>query len=586
MSKYNLGQNERAKCALTIAELCVEIADENKDLISNSPDTLRDKFKNHDNSGIIDKLGNKLNFRIEEFDDKYDQLKLLKYLYYLEKYGLSKNKSTRNNDKTKFRIIDVLNKPRLDNINSHISVNNAYGNILSKMKSDIEKEIRKEAIFSKQEKFNYIKTYWEEITHKTFDYVMSEMALNKKDSAYEELERIERYLKHKILERLPDVSELKLPYKESLFDTFYNIVMSHEVLCYDADRLRINYQIVLEEPPVDEYIEAFIKYEDKWLVKEERLAGILNKLCNLNDEYDVETEIISMLIFKKFKLSNDDIGDAKFAFKYVKTLLSWLAEFKNLDFTEGYPLSILASAIQEIVYVNKNKELLINDFYGNKYYRKSMISSLKDAEAVSAVVKTAWIYKIENRYSVNLGAYELVKKKRDVENTIYAIKRKLFEYQNISDLEIANSLALHFAARSLTSRKVAMAVGAEFANMVVDICGPYQFLMFDEGINVLNMFREFLLSRKTMERVAKEIGEMIREFENEKPHNYYTKTIAKGMQYSFRLSLNEKYDKKFLFLFFVDRERRVLEYKDFMEIVDDEYAQEQIRIGLGEFIFN
>jgi len=586
VSRYNLGQNESVNCALTIAELCNEIADENEDLVSNSQDTLRDKFKNHDKSGIIDKLGIILGFRIEEFDDKYDQLKLLKYLYCLEKNGLSKNKSRRYYDKTKIRIIDVLNKPRLDNINTPIATNSAYGSILSEMKSGIEKELREESILSKQEKYKYLNSYWEKITQKTFDYVMGEMALNNKDSAYEELDRIERFLKHKILERLPNVSKLKLPYKESLFDTFSNILVSHEVLCYDADRLRINYQIALEDPPEDEYIEAFIKCEDKWLVKEEYLEVILNKLSNLNHEYDAETEIISMMIFRKPKLSDDDISDAKFAFKHVKTLLSWLTEFKNKDFTEGYPLAILASAIQEIVFVNKNKELFINDFYGNKYYRKSMISSLKDAEAASAVAKTAWVYKVENRYSINLGAYELVKKKRDVENTIYEIKSKLFEYQNISDFEIANSLILHFAARSLTSRKVAMAVGVEFANLVVEICGPYQFQMYDEGINVLDMFREFLLSREAMERVAKEVGEMIKEFDNEKPHNYYSKTIAKGMQYRFRLSLNEKHDKTFLFLFVVDRERRIIEYKNFMEVVDDEYALEQISIGLGKFICN
>ena len=586
MSKYNLGQSENVACKLTITDLCNEIADENEGLVANSLDTLRDKFKNHDKSGIINKLEIILDFRIEEFDDKYDQLKLLKYLYYLEKNSESKHKNTRYYDKTKIRIIDILNKPRLDNINTPIAISSVYGSILSQMKSDIEQELRKESIVSKQEKFKYINLYWEKITHKTFDYVMSEMALNNKNSAYEELERINRYLKEKILERLPSVSELELPYKENLFDTFYNILLSHEILCYDADRLRINYQIVLEDPPNDEYVETFIKHEDKWIVKAEHLSVILKNLCNLSVEYNEETKIISMIIFKKFKLSDDDISNAKFAFKHVKTLLSWLEQFKDTDFTEGYPLTILASAIQEIVFVKKNKELFINDFYGNKYYRKSMISSLKDAGAASAVAKTAWVYKVENRYSVNLGAYELVKKKRDIENTIYKIKRRLFAYKNISDFKFASSLILHFAARSLTSRKVAMVIGGEFANLIVERCGPYQFQMFDEGINVLDMFREFLLSRETMEKVAKEVGEMIKEFDNEKPCNYYSKTIAKEMRYRFQLSLNEEYNKKFIFLFVVDRERRVIEYKNFFEVVDDEYALEQIRIGLGKFMYN
>lgn len=577
MSRYNLGQNECTKCKLTIADLCNEIANENEGLEANSNDTLRDKFKNHDKSGIIDRLAIKLGFRIEEFDDKYAQLKLLKYLYQLEKNNFSKRNKYKST--TKIRIIDIFNKPRLDNINTPIAVNSVYGDIISKMKSDVAKELTKESILLKQEKFKYINSYWEIIIGKTFDYVMSEMAIRNKEAAYMELERIESYLKHKILERLPNVKELNLPYKENLFDIFYNILLSHEFLCYDADRLKINYQITLEDPPQDEYIEAFLSYEEKWLVKEGYLENVLNKLCNIANEYDTETKIISMMIFRKQKLSEDDISDAKFAFKYVKTLLSWLAEFKSADFTEGYPLAILASAIQEIIFVNKNKEILKNDYYGNKYYKKTMISSLKDAEAVSAVAKIAWVCKVENRYSVNLGAYELVKKKREVENTIYKIKSKLFEYQNISDLEVANSLISDFAARCLISRVVAKEVGYEFACLVTKICGPYRFQMFDEGINVLDMFREFLLNRDVMKRVAKDVGQMIKEFQNEKPYNHYTTTIARGIKYEFEI-----HDKKFMFLFFVDRERQYVEYKNFMEIVDDEHAGEGIRIGLNKFI--
>lgn len=577
MSRYNLGQDESKKCNLTIAELCDEIANENKELEANSFDTLRNKFKNSDKSGIVDKLAIKLGFRIEEFDDKYAKLKLLKYLYQLEKKGFSK--SIKYQNQSKIRIIDVLNKPRLENINTSISTNSAYGNILFEMKKDVSKELTKESILSKEEKFKSINSNWELITFKTFDYVMGEMAIKNKEEAYNELERIDYYLKYRILERFPDVKALNLPYKENVFDTFYNILLSHEFLCYDADRLNINYQISLEDPPEDEYIEEFLSSEEKWVVKEGHLEDVLNKLCNIENECDTETQIISMMIFKKDKLSKQDIIEAKFAFKYVKVLMSWLAELKNADFTKGYPLGILASAIQEIIFVHKNKEILKNDYYGNKYYNKTMISSLKDAEVASVVAKIAWVCKVENRYSVNLGSYKLVKKKREVESTIYKIKSKLFEYQNILDLEVANSMISHFAARCLISREVAKQVGNEFADRVSKICGLNKFQMFDEGINVFDMFREFLLKKDAMIRVAKDVGEMIKEFLNEKPDNKNTTIIAKGMKYEFEIN-----NKKFMFLFFVDKQRQYVEYKNFMEIVDDECAREGIRIGLNKFI--
>lgn len=215
MSKYNLGQNEREKCALTIADLCEEIAEENPDSEYYSFDTLRAKFKNHDKSGIINKLEMKLGFRIEEFD-KYDQLKLLKYLFQIEKG--SPNKKSYNN--FKIRIIDILNKPRLDNINTHITEKNVYGNILSEMKANIEKELSKESIVLKIEQLENITLQWERVIQNTFAYVMTEIALDNKEFAYSELKRLEYYLKHKVLERLPNILDLKLPYNENLFSTF------------------------------------------------------------------------------------------------------------------------------------------------------------------------------------------------------------------------------------------------------------------------------------------------------------------------------------------------------------------------------
>lgn len=70
---------------LSITELCNEIALENQEMDNNSTDTLRNKFKNSDKSGLIDKLNEKINFRIEEFNEAYEKLKLLKYLYNIEK---------------------------------------------------------------------------------------------------------------------------------------------------------------------------------------------------------------------------------------------------------------------------------------------------------------------------------------------------------------------------------------------------------------------------------------------------------------------------------------------------------------------
>lgn len=51
VSKYNLGQYE--KCALTIADLCEEIAEKNPNSGYYSFNTLRDKFENNEKMELL-----------------------------------------------------------------------------------------------------------------------------------------------------------------------------------------------------------------------------------------------------------------------------------------------------------------------------------------------------------------------------------------------------------------------------------------------------------------------------------------------------------------------------------------------------
>ncbi len=584
MPKYNLGQNERTKCLLTMNELCKEIADENENenMESNSVEAIRNKFKNSDQSGIVDKLEKLLCFHIEEFTDKYSRLKLLKYLYNIEKRGISKSKSKLYN-KTRVRIIDILNKPRLDNIKTDITTKSAYGSITAMMKKNIAIELSEDIQKSKQVYFEYLNSYWDQIVTKLFDYVITDRALCDPTTALKELERIRVFLEARVLSRLPN-ENLKLPYKESLFEIFYNILLSHEVLCNDADRVNINYKISLDDPPTKQYCEIFKKHEDKFVVKSDKIPEILKKICIKGDIEDSDIDIIKKMLTGKTLLDTVDVKNLRFAFKYVETLLGWFENVKKVDFTEGYNFSIFTTAIQELISVNTNKEIFVNDFYGNKYTAKSMISALKNGEEVDAVIKQAWITKLENRYAANLGVLELIKAKRLVENVIFEIKKKLFIYKNMEDLKVANEMIIYFISRSLISRDVAMGIGGEFGELINKSCSEYRFIICDRGINVLNMFREFLLYEKTMEEVVDDISDMIRDFESEQDHNDYSYIVAREMVYTFGIQLSNTHEKRFLFNFIVNRKDKVLEGLNFMEVISDEESQKTIEIGLGKFM--
>ncbi|MGO4532283.1 hypothetical protein AB4Z30_24640 [Paenibacillus sp. 2TAF8] len=582
MSKYNLGQKEQMNCLLTMNELCEEIADESENMESSSVEAIRNKFKNSDRSGIINKLEKMLGFYIEDFEDKYSRLKLLKYLYNIEKKGDSKSKGGFAK-KTRVRIIDIINKPRLDNIATDITTKSAYGEITSMLKNNIAIEIEEDTRKKKHDFFEFFNSYWDQIITKLFDYVISQGALHNPEAAVKELERIKSFLETRVLSRLPD-ENLKLPYRESPFEIFYNILLSHEVLCNDADRLNINYQISLDIPPTKQYNEIFKKHEAQWVIKAERIPEMLERICSDRPIEDSQLDIIKEMLTGKTLLDKIDIKNLKFAFKYVETLLRWLENVKNVEFLEEYHLAIFTTAIQELISVKTNKDKFVNDFYGNKYRDKSMISVLKNGEEVDAVIKKAWITKLENRYASNLGVYELIRTKRSVENVIFEIKKKLFIYQNMEELEVANKMILSFVSRSLISRDVAWDISGKFGELINKYCSEYRFIIRDRGINVLDMFREFLFYEKTMEKVAHDIGNMIRDFESEQAVNDYSYIVAREMCYTFEIQLSNTYRKEFLFKFIVDRKNKVLEGLNFLEVVSDEESQKKIKLGLGRFI--
>lgn len=95
MEKYDIGKKQSRSCQLTVIELCKELVNEYEEKYQNddkwrSTETLWKLFKNDDESGLIDKLKRCLNFDIEAIAkksnaEKFDELKLLKLLYYKEK---------------------------------------------------------------------------------------------------------------------------------------------------------------------------------------------------------------------------------------------------------------------------------------------------------------------------------------------------------------------------------------------------------------------------------------------------------------------------------------------------------------------
>lgn len=274
-----------------------------------------------------------------------------------------------------------------------------------------------------------------------------------------------------------------------------------------------------------------------------------------------------------------------YAVDKVKTVAAWIEKYKGSDFSDGIPLDMLVIIIQELIDNKKNGDKISNDYYGynNKY--RSLMTAVKNPNMADAVVLQAWIKKLENRTAVNFGAFDLIQKKREIETTIYEIKSIIYSYRNLDDLEFVNSVIYHFSARSIMSRSLAMNIGYCFAEKINyylndKLKNRITFYMGPEGINVLDMFREFVIDRSDVKQcVAEEIARQINEF-YEKDDD----TIGQGMRVDFEVYVSEKYCKDFMLIYFLDKNTDTLTYQQFYEVCSDTDAERMQSLGLEKFV--
>ena len=232
MSHYNMEDKFQENYKYNIESLCNELYEE-----INDPNGIsaRDKIKNTDKTGIVDKLSSKLHFDINNEiagkkgnQERMNALKIVKLLYMKEKTG------------NRTRIIDILAKPRLDNIKSEFSSLSEYGDLID----DIEYKLRNVVSdYEDREQIIYgVNNYWEYLTDKLLDYVSTNNALENKEDAIYELDRIYNFFRHKVLEKLNDAYLRAHCESEGVLETFSNILCYHRNMCNDYDRININYQ--------------------------------------------------------------------------------------------------------------------------------------------------------------------------------------------------------------------------------------------------------------------------------------------------------------------------------------------------------
>lgn len=584
MGTYDIGNAYTPDVKVSYADLCRELMDEyekatGKDV--QALETYRAKIKNHQKSGLLDKLNRLLGYDIEEAvcteEEKFALLKLLKELYYIEKSGSPKFKKWEED--LRIQITDILGKPRLENVKTDLSPKSVYGNYFENLFSDISKEVKDAD--ERLKRVDSINDYWEYLTDKIFDYVITEKALDEPDNACIELERMQGYLENRVLKRL---SEQEIPHyvDGDIMSSFYNKLICHRMMCKDVDRLNINYQICLSPKPSQDYIDFILRTEGG-LLTNELLAAVKNYIISGSTDNAQASDLVNMIIYPLDK-ECCSAKSLKFAITHYETVLNWWINGRDMDTTEGIAIDTFMAIMQELIVVYATKEGLRNDYYGYNNPNRSLTVAVKKPEEADAVAVQAWIKKLENRAAVNFGAYNLIKKKRDIENCIYKIKKYIYSYSAIDDIVFANDILCKNTAQSIISRELAKKIGNVFATSVCKHLNSsikdITFLLDNEGINVFNMFRDFTVDRYDIaDLVARDFARQINEFYAEK-----SDVIGKGMACDFEIAVSENRYWDHRVTFYVDRIRNIVEYKQYVEILPDEECERMKQLGLGKFI--
>ncbi len=459
MSKYNLNDHFDPNEEYSLKDLSGEIFYEYviergkfKDL-NQDKTSIKRQLKNDDKTGVIDRIAKHLNFNIYDYSKaipkkEFEMFQLAKYIYSMEEYGIIQGVNEENIYRIrKIPIINILSKPRLDNIESIISNESEYGKytrpILDQLHDLVDSQ---DEILGRLNRANL--SWKENIDIFKWNYTACDNAIKNKNKYLEILKTVNDFLENKLL---PLLKEFNRPdyYSRDVLEIFYTIVICHNYLSRDNEYLKINaYEI--EGVVTEEYTELFSKLEFKILppdIAEKTILYLKNK-SEYNDE-EVKN-IVSAIKTGAVQCSDKDMI---YALERVAQLIHIVEIIKKVSFEDGIDASLFVAMIQEIIFVKNNKVSILNDPLGFTTGNKSLKTilnkkplSTNDNKLFSepAIVLLAWEKRIVNRLAINFGYSETMIETQKSELLMYQLKKKIFSFLDYDKIfcvsEIMNGL--------------------------------------------------------------------------------------------------------------------------------------------------
>lgn len=317
---------------------------------------------------------------------------------------------------------------------------------------------------SEQEYIDYLFSYEDhsyEVYHKNdyrFELIVAHFRNNvmfnfRKEKNSNNLDKFLKYIKENFTDGFFDG-----PYelKDNLTKSFFNLLICHQIISKEIDKINMNNSLYYLDRPDDNYIEKMTKCIPLLMKRTDIFELMINYIngkktecgtflwnCITYDHYD-ENDIK----YYKYAIKTLDEGyEIYYGFSDDKNyeddgMYNPYLEgphIKNKQIVDEFKKKGLVSVVeiiaimQELIYMKKYHLEFDNKFYNNKNIPKDMVNKLKNN--AEAAAKRFFVRCVQNRIAYNFGNEENMKKWREIENELYSLKIQIFKIYDIDKFE-------------------------------------------------------------------------------------------------------------------------------------------------------
>ena len=348
MGDFDLDKTEKPDgVPCTIYRLCKELESENKESKGYTYNALLKKFHDKSGSGIIDHLKNDLHFDVDKYED-FSKCQFLKLIFRYEYENVAVQ------GRKKYRLTEILQKPCLSNISSAYDTETLYGGSLDALIEELEDKIGKKVAMQRKMLLYEKNQRWNNALAHAIEYAYDEKAIapeNKEQTEFD-LNNIKRFLSDKILAKLKEPKD-KDPV-DDIFLSFYTLLIAHEMVCEEEDRVDSYDSIELYPIAEQDYADVFVKY-DNYVLTDNAQNIILDGLIK-NDHSKPINEFRYLIFASNRELDKEDYSGLRLAKRSKNNFRKWIEKHKPLNIDEGSMIaSWFVAMVQEILYCKRNQ---------------------------------------------------------------------------------------------------------------------------------------------------------------------------------------------------------------------------------------